>query len=291
MIGYELNVTGQTLYVFAFDNTTGKGKAGEAANITIFYQEKGGASTDLAQTITEVDATNMPGVYSAPIPQGIIDTQYTFFHPKCSTANVGMTPAPPAFLVPAGFSTNPMRGTDSAFLAANAPTNFADLAVTATTGQVTVGTNNDKTGYTASTVSDKTGYSISGTKTTLDALNDFDPATQTVDLSAATQAQIDAILAAVPQLGVFGSVSDVAPTTSGFDINAALGANGDRDGQLIIFLPGSANPGHWRTITTHTATPTPHLAFSSTKRYDAAWPNTPVNGDPFLIGGVGEILT
>ena len=40
------------------------------------------------------------------------------------------------------------------------PTNFADLAITATTGKVTVGTNDDKTGYTASTVSDKTGYSL-----------------------------------------------------------------------------------------------------------------------------------
>lgn len=43
------------------------------------------------------------------------------------------------------------------------PTNFSDLAITATTGQVTVGTNNDKTGYTASTVSDKTGYSLTAT--------------------------------------------------------------------------------------------------------------------------------
>jgi len=42
------------------------------------------------------------------------------------------------------------------------PTNFADLAITLTTGLVSVGTNNDKT-----------GYSISGTKTTLDALNDI----------------------------------------------------------------------------------------------------------------------
>lgn len=39
------------------------------------------------------------------------------------------------------------------------PTNFADMAITATTGYVSVGTNNDKT-----------GYSISGTTTTLDAL-------------------------------------------------------------------------------------------------------------------------
>src|SRR3990167_10206195 len=42
------------------------------------------------------------------------------------------------------------------------PTNFADMAITVTTGRVTGGTN-----------ADKTGYSISGTKTTLDALNDI----------------------------------------------------------------------------------------------------------------------
>jgi hypothetical protein len=69
-----------------------------------------------------------------------------------------------------------MRGTDSALLASSAPTNFGDLAITATTGLVTVGTNNDKTGYTASTVSDKTGYSISGTITTLDGLENVSTA-------------------------------------------------------------------------------------------------------------------
>lgn len=41
------------------------------------------------------------------------------------------------------------------------PSNFADLAITSGTGRVTVGTNTDKT-----------GYSISGTKTTLDDLED-----------------------------------------------------------------------------------------------------------------------
>lgn len=47
--------------------------------------------------------------------------------------------------------TTAMRGTDSALLAASAPTNFGDLAITVTTGQVTVGTNNDKTGYAIGT--------------------------------------------------------------------------------------------------------------------------------------------
>lgn len=62
-----------------------------------------------------------------------------------------------------------MRGTDSALAAASAPTNFGDMAITVTTGRVSVGTSFDKT-----------GYSISGTITTLDGLNDFNPATDTV---------------------------------------------------------------------------------------------------------------
>jgi hypothetical protein len=47
----------------------------------------------------------------------------------------------------AGLAGAAMRGTDSALLASSAPTNFGDLAITVTTGEVTVGTNNDKTGY------------------------------------------------------------------------------------------------------------------------------------------------
>ena len=40
-----------------------------------------------------------------------------------------------------------MRGTDSALLASSAPSNFSDLAITSSSGKVTVGTNDDKTGY------------------------------------------------------------------------------------------------------------------------------------------------
>ena len=62
-----------------------------------------------------------------------------------------------------------MRGTDSALLAASAPANFGDLAITSSTGLVSVGTNNDKN-----------NYSISGTITTLDGLNNFNPASDPV---------------------------------------------------------------------------------------------------------------
>lgn len=74
-----------------------------------------------------------------------------------------------------------------AVIPADLPTNFGDLAITATTGKVTVGTNDDKT-----------GYSISGTKTTLDDLNDVSAAdvnaqcdTALTDYDAPTKTEMD----------------------------------------------------------------------------------------------------
>lgn len=88
-----------------------------------------------------------------------------------------------------------MRGTDSALLAASTPANFGDLAITVTTGRVTVGTNNDKA-----------GYSISGTKTTLDALNDI-AATAIVSGGAITTSG-----------GAVSNVTLVATTTTNTDM-------------------------------------------------------------------------
>jgi len=75
------------------------------------------------------------------------------------------------------------------------PTNFADMAITVTTGQLTIGTNNDKSDYNIASIDanainaasiaasamdgkgdwniNKTGYSISGTITTFDGLNNI----------------------------------------------------------------------------------------------------------------------
>jgi hypothetical protein len=109
-----------------------------------------------------------------------------------------------------------MRGTDNALLAASAPTNFSDLAITVTTGQVTVGTNNDKT-----------GYSISGSKTTLDALNDI-AATDIVSGGAITTSG-----------GAVSNVTTVATTTTNTDMrgtdNALLAASAPTNfGDLAI---------------------------------------------------------
>jgi len=106
-----------------------------------------------------------------------------------------------------------MRGTDNALLAANAPTNFQDLAITVTTGEVTVGINNDKA-----------GYSISGTKTTLDDLNDV----STGDVNAQCDTAItDAALATAAALATVDSNVDAILVDTGTTLPAAISALND----------------------------------------------------------------
>lgn len=106
-----------------------------------------------------------------------------------------------------------MRGTDSAFLSASAPANFGDLAITVTTGQVTVGTN-----------ADKTGYSISGTKTTFDALNDVSSA----DVNAQCDTAIsDAALATAAALATVDTNVDSILVDTGTTIPASITALND----------------------------------------------------------------
>ncbi len=102
---------------------------------------------------------------------------------------------------------------------AQLPSLFSNLSIN-TAGEVTVGANNDKTGYTASTVTDKTGYSISGSITTLDGLNDPTAATIADSVwdearSAHTTAGTFGEGLASVQGNVTGSVGSVAGNVDG----------------------------------------------------------------------------
>ena len=110
-----------------------------------------------------------------------------------------------------------MRGTDSAFLAASAPSNFGDLEITASTGRVTVGTN-----------SDKTGYSISGTLQTLDALNNFDPAADTVANVTTAGTVTNGVTVSTISDGAIGAdaVADIWSTTALAESYASDGSTG-----------------------------------------------------------------
>lgn len=203
-------VTDQYIYFVAVDSTDYATRETGLSSFTVYRSRNGAAAAAMTTpTINETDSTNMPGVYELLLDEDMTigsgnDSEEMVFHitatgmapvtrtielyrSKITAGNTLDVTATGAAGIDWGnvenastsvdlsstsinlcdtVTTNTdMRGTDSALLAASAPTNFGDMAITVTTGQVTVGTNNDKT-----------GYSISGTKTTLDALNDLSAA-------------------------------------------------------------------------------------------------------------------
>lgn len=152
-------------------------------------------------------------------------------------------------------NTNLDATVSSRLAASSAPTNFADLAITATTGKVTVGTNDDKT-----------GYSISGTKTTLDALNDLaasDVGTQLDNRNLNDLIQLTA------------TVNDASPTTTSFITTLGSATDSFYNGVLLVFTSGSLS-GLARRISAY-------VGSTKTVTLENALPAAPANGDAFSI--------
>jgi hypothetical protein len=174
-----------------------------------------------------------------------------------------------------GINGAAMRGTDSALLAASAPTNFGDLAITASTGRVTVGTN-----------ADKTGYSISGSITTLDGLNDPTAA-------AIADAVLDESLAAHNTGGTLGkaikqvkegvvsaesTVNDASATTTSFVTALTSAVDDFYNDKILVFISGALE-GQGRIISDYNGT-------TKAITFDEATTSAPANGDGFIILGI-----
>jgi hypothetical protein len=159
-----------------------------------------------------------------------------------------------------------MRGTDSALLASSAPTNFGDLAITVTTGEVTVGTNNDKTGYTASTVSDKTGYSLSAAG--VDAIWDETTSGHTTVGTFGRAATISGEI--IQDTTITGT-----PTSTTFELTAGSTIDDFYNDQQVYIISGTG-AGQSRIIADYTG---------STKQIlvDEPWVTTPAASDQVII--------
>lgn len=207
------------MYFVAVDSTDLKTRETGLTSFTVFRSRDGAAAVAMTTpTINETDSTNMPGVYELLLDEDMTigsgnDTEEMAFHiTQASMAPVTRTielfrskitigntldvtatgaggvdwgnienkttvndfSGTDINLVDTTTTNTDMRGTDSALLASSAPTNFDDLAITATSGRVDININNDKA-----------GYSISGTKTTLDALNDITTAQVNTEVDTA----------------------------------------------------------------------------------------------------------
>jgi hypothetical protein len=190
--------------VICWDLTNNTYKTGDSAHFTIRAVGDGTEFTPSSPTPTEIDATNMPGVYSVALTAAENNYSTVTVGGKTSTENCIILPTQWANEVTAdvakiataavsvttaqlGVNVVNIKGTSSVGQAGYAapdwghvyaPTSTNNLSATniatsqaiasvsgavgSVTGAVTVGA-----------MTDKTGYSISGTKTTLDALNDI----------------------------------------------------------------------------------------------------------------------
>lgn len=209
------STTSKIIEIVLRDSSTGQGKTGLATgDMSGAYVREGGTHFSLSFSAgsagdsyssgkwAEVDSTNMPGVYQFHLPNALLATGA-----DAVTVRFGATGVLDK-IVRISLIDVDLRDADNAGLADVAailvdtgttipalfPSNFDVLTITGT-GHVTVGTNNDKT-----------GYSISGTKTTLDALNDI-AATDVVSGGAITTSS-----------GAVSNVTLCATTTTNTDM-------------------------------------------------------------------------
>ena len=146
-----------TIQYVAWDTVANGPKTGDVANHTLRWV-KDGTSSAPTNAAAEVDATNAKGVYSIVMTATECTCNCGTICGVSSTAGIVIIPLTVTFeqlptAAPASSGGLPTFGTGSG-------------QITASSGQVTVATNNDKTGYTVSTNSDKTGYTLTVTPPT-----------------------------------------------------------------------------------------------------------------------------
>lgn len=87
------NTASQKIPVYAWDSAKGAPKTGDAANITAYISKDGGtaAATNDANP-TELDATNMPGIYIFDMTQAETNAALVMLSPKSSTSGIHIEP-------------------------------------------------------------------------------------------------------------------------------------------------------------------------------------------------------
>lgn len=158
------NVASQKLVVFAFDATANTPKTGDSANLTAYVSKDFGTVTVLGDTsATEMDSTNAKGYYLFDLTQSETNADILTFSAKSSTSNIVVIAVPAVvFTRPANFTAQSIdsNGRVDVIKVAGTTQTARDIGasvllsngtgagqVSLSSGTVTVGTNNDKTGY------------------------------------------------------------------------------------------------------------------------------------------------
>jgi hypothetical protein len=166
-----------------------------STGLTAYYIKEGSATVTQIALVTKtvgtwvsggfaaIDAVNMPGVYELDLPDAAISTGKSTLVYLRGAANMAPVQAEIELTAvdnqdAAGFGLSRLDA------AVSSRSVYAGGAVASVTAPVTVGTNNDKTGYTASTISDKTGYALSVAPPTVAAIQSGLPTDATIQADA-----------------------------------------------------------------------------------------------------------
>ena len=225
-----------------------KGATGSATQLTLAAQTVGGSHTDGG--FVEIDSTNAPGLYRLDLSDTMVAVEgfvsvylhgatnllQTVLRINCQTLAADVvkvsgdsTAADNLELDYDGTGYNKsnstigttttntdMRGTDSAFLASSAPSNFSLLGINGS-GHVSQVTLVD----TTTVNSDMVDVSALATESSIASLNNFDPLSQTVTTDSASriasQADVSALATAANLAIVDTVVDDIKVTTDKLD--------------------------------------------------------------------------
>lgn len=190
----------------------------------------------------EVDGVNMKGLYRCDYPDAAFATgvDQTFCQIVVAPANNAVA-APILVDIDdnvdqTGDSFNRIGPNGAGLTAINLPDQTMNItgnvsgsvgSVTGAVGSVTGAVGSVTAAVTVGTNNDKTAYSIAGTKTTLDALKDFDPATQAV----ANVGTVGSVSGAVGS--VTGAVGSVSGSVGSVIAGVTVSTNSDKSGYSI----------------------------------------------------------
>ena len=181
------NTTSQKIAVYAYDTSGGAAKTGDAANIYAQISKDGGAAASTNDTNpTELSASLVAGVYIFDMTTAETNAEMIVLSATSSTANILLEPViiftQPVYndLSAAQVNAEVDTGISDAFTFTG-----ADVHATLDSETVTVGTNNDKTGYALSTATSEFQADVSGLALEANvaghvttSLNSYDPPTR-----------------------------------------------------------------------------------------------------------------
>lgn len=231
------NTASQSVTLFAVDASTGLPKTGDSANMVFYVSKDDGSVTAISASSgvpTESDSTNAKGDYKIALSQTETNADKLRFSGKSSTSNIVVVPQT-IYTVPAGFT-----------------------GLTISTGAVTVGTNNDKTGYSLTQTFPANFSSLSIDSSGL--INDGSMLRKnTAQAGAATTITLDASASATDNLYRRGIIAIVSGTGAGQTriITGYVGStkvatvdtwttNPDNTSVFAIYATGPSDVSSWR---------------------------------------------